>query len=113
MLSKQRILGLLDEISSELRKVQVKISKGNPDLVGVLDHLLSLVDAQRMELNKKGFSYENFSALMKLLVSIIETISRLTGTLYYKICRYAATINRGYRICQWERASSCLGSTQT
>lgn len=104
-----RILGLLDEMESQLNK----ISKSNPELEGVLDHLVALIEVQRQELQNKRFSYEDLSILMKLVVNLIEIVGKWTNTLYYKICRCIATMNRGYRICQLEKALSCSGFMQT
>lgn len=104
-----RILGVLDEMENELQK----ISERNPELVGVLDHFAALVKVQRLELQKKSFSYEDLSILMKLIVNLIEIVGKWNNTLYYKFCRYPATINRGYRECQLEKALSCSGFMQT
>lgn len=104
-----RVLGLLNEMESELQK----ISESNPEFVGVLDHLVDLVEVQRQELQKERFSYEDFSILMKLAVNLIEIVGKWNNTLYYKFCRCIATINRGYRICQLGKALSCSGFMQT
>lgn len=104
-----RVLGLLNEMESELQK----ISESNPELAGVLDHLVALVKVQRQELQKKRFSYEDLSILMKLIVNLIEIVGKWNNTLYYKFCRCIATINRGYRICQLVKALSCSGFMQT
>jgi hypothetical protein len=104
-----RVLGLLNEMEIELQK----ISESNPELEGVLDHLLTLVKVQRQELQKKRFSYVDLSLLMKFIVNLIEIIDKWNNTLYYKFCRCKATINRGYRICQLVKALSCSGFMQT
>lgn len=100
-----RVLGLLDEMEKQLQR----ISQSNPELAGVLDHLVDLVEVQRQELRKKRFSYEDLSILMKLVVNLIEIVGKWNNTLYYKFSRFIATKNRGYRICRLGRASSCLG----
>lgn len=101
-----RIQGLLDEMETEL----LKISQVNPDLAGVLDHLVALVEVQRQELQRKRFSYEDLSILMKLVVTLIEIVGKWHNTLYYKFGRYIATIRtRGFILCRLERALNYSG----
>jgi|GEM_PF-4561397 len=109
MATNPRVLGLLNEMEREFQKISTR----NPELEGVLDHLVDLVKVQRQELQRQRFSYEDLSILMKLIVTLIEFVGKWNNTLYYKICRCIATMNRGYRTCQLEKVLSCSGFMQT
>ena len=102
-----RVLGLLDEMEIELQK----ISQRNPNLEGVLDHLVALIEVQRQELQKKRFSYEDLSILIKLIVNLIEIVGKWHNTLYYKFGRYIAPINRtrGFKLCRLGKALNYSG----
>lgn len=101
-----RVLELLNEMDQELQR----ISESNPALAGVLDQLAAIVEDQRQELHqKKRFSYEDLSILIKFTVSLIDIVGEWTNTLYYKFCRSMATIVRGFQICQLGKVLSCSG----
>ncbi len=89
-----RVLDLLEEIVSQLKKLKENFSESNSELVGVFDRLIMHVERQKRELLKGRFSYERISTLMKFIVDLIYIIDKWTDTLYYKVCRFLAILNK-------------------
>jgi len=106
-----RVLELLEEIISQLKELKENVSESNPALVGVFDRLIMHIECQKKELLKGSFSYEKLSTLMKFIVDLIYIIDKWTDTLYYKVHRFLAILNKiELEIkCRLEKTSSFLG----
>jgi len=86
-----RVREVLDEIISELNLVRDKMSKSNPDLVGVFDHSIMKIEGIKDRLSKRSYSYEKFFPLIKMIADLIEIIGKWNNTLFYKLrCLRAA-----------------------
>ncbi len=109
-----QVLELLEEIISEIKLLQENVSDSNPELVGVFDRLIMHVESQRDELLKERFSYEKLSTLMKFIVDLIYIIDKWTDTLYYKVRRFLAILNKMELVKKWQsgKISSSLELTQ-
>ena len=89
-----RVWELLDEISKELKEIQVEVSKSNSKLGGVLDDLLIKTEEAKKEIVEGKTSYISLISFVRMFAELIEIIGKLQGMLFYKIRCFLAVLNR-------------------